>query len=85
MNIPNFDNTKAVDEKGEWTPNVLQMFSLLFEALKQTISENGVMLPQLPTSSITASNVLPGSFVYDSLTGTIKCNVGGSIKTVQTA
>ena len=85
MIIPNFDNTKAVDEKGEWQPNTLQMFSVLFSALQRTISNNGITLPQLPASQITTSNVTNGTIVYDSDNNLIKANVGGAIKTIQTS
>lgn len=59
----------------------------LNQALQDSISDNGFVMPSQPTSSIVnLSGMMPnGTIWYDQDTNELKANVNGSIVVIQTA
>jgi len=86
--IPTFTKQKAVDENGNFTPEMQQFFDILIGQLQSNISNDGIVLPQLPTSEINniaspsnANGKTNATLWFDSETGEFKGSVNGVVKT----
>jgi len=94
MIIPNFENTKVVDENGFLTPVWQLIFQQLITNLQGSLSDEGFLIPQQTTATITTlmtnfnASASPskyfGNSVYDSTVNKLKVNENGTIKTVVT-
>lgn len=86
MNLPNFINTKLVDENGYLTPEWSNILTQLITELQLNLSNEGYRLPQLKTAQITqltAPDKSLGNMVYDLTTNEMKVNINGVWKIVQ--
>ena len=86
MNIPNFINTKIVNENGELTETWRDVITQLFTQLQLNVSDEGFMIPNQPTANVSAlggtdSN---GAMLYDSDKNLFKGNVNGTFKQIIT-
>lgn len=87
MNIPNFDDIKPVDKEGNWTPSAKSMFTQLFSAIQNNLSQEGFKISQQPSANIAELNndKSTSALLYDSDTHELKINLNGEFKTIQTA
>jgi hypothetical protein len=85
MIIPNLPATKWVNEKGHLLPEIHGVLSQLTTQLQQFLSNEGYVVPQQPTTKITALNTTRsiGALLYDSTTNELKVNINGTFKVVQ--
>lgn len=86
MNIPNFMDAKFTEKDGTLTDEWRQMLGQLFAQLQGGLSDEGIKLPQQSASNIAqlAGSDTMGHLVYDSDTHTVKVNINGVFKTIQT-
>jgi hypothetical protein len=86
MKIPNFIDSKFVDENGSLTDTWRDILSQLFIELQKNTSVEGLVTPSQSSANITEleGKVPDGSFLYDSDTGALKVSIGGVFKTLQT-
>lgn len=85
MNIPNFIDTKIVDENGKLTNEFRQFFSQLIDQLQYNLSDEGYIIPSQNTVNINklnASNV-DNILLIDNDTNELKIKIGGIFRTVQ--
>lgn len=83
--IPNFSNTKAIDDKGNWTPEWANIMQQLISQLQLNYSNEGLKVPQQTTDVINDIGVLPntppkteGSLLVDSTTKELKLYIDGA-------
>lgn len=86
MNIPNFQNSKVVDEKGMLTAEWANIFQQLFTELQINVSNEGYKVPQQTTTTISTLNNTnsTSALIYDSTLDELKVNLNGVFKTIQT-
>lgn len=78
--IPNLQPSKWSLPNGELHPQQHGYMSNLNKTLQQTISNEGVKIPQLDTDSINKlvdPDKSTGNFIYDSTTHEMKVNING--------
>lgn len=90
MLIPSYVNSKIVDENGYLLPEWQQLFTQLITELQNNLSNEGYVLPRLPTSDINYLGSTPetlqksiGAMIYDSTTDEFKVNLNGVWRVVQ--
>lgn len=85
MMIPNYLNSKMVDEKGYLTAEWQNFFQQLISQLQGNLSDEGYKLPQQSTTIVdrldTAAST--GAILYDSTTDEAKVNIAGTFKVIQ--
>lgn len=92
MNIPNFENVRFVGRDGMLTDQWLLIIQQLITQLQTNLSNEGYLIPQLPTTTITdlqtqyAASANPsvyyGNLLYDSTTNQLKVNIAGTFKVI---
>jgi hypothetical protein len=84
MNTPNFQNTKFVDRSGYLTPEWQLILQQLFQELQKNTSNEGLFIPQQPTTTIAMLNTAAstGALLYDSTTDEAKVNIAGTFKVI---
>ncbi len=84
MNIPNFENIKFVDRNGYLTEEWQLILQQLFQALQKNVSDEGLFVPQQPTSVITSLNTAASksALLYDSTTDQLKVNISGTFQVI---
>jgi hypothetical protein len=85
MLIPNFINTKPVDENGNWTPEWANIMTQLLTQMQLNLSNEGFVMPKLTGTQIgylTDADKSNGALVQDSTDGSLKYNLNGAWKTV---
>lgn len=86
IDIPIFVESQVVDNNGYLTPIWRNIFISLFEQLQSNFSDEGLVVPSLPTDSIaqlTGSD--PFTLIGDSTLNLLKVNIAGTFKTVTTS
>ena len=86
MNIPNFINTRMVDDKGYLTPEWSNILTQLITELQLNLSNEGYRLPLVPTlqiNQLVAVEKSIGNMLYDSTTNEAKVNINGVWEVVQ--
>lgn len=93
MILPNFENTKLVDEKGYLTAEWQMILQAFFQTLQKNLSNEGFLIPQQSTATIsslqtqfnasTTPTVYYGDLLYDSTTDEFKVNIAGTFRVVQ--
>jgi hypothetical protein len=85
MKIPNLPNEKPIDEKGQWTASWSLWLQQFVGMLQKQLSDQGLCVPQQPTTIITQLNKSnnTGTLIYDSETQQFKGNVNGAFKVFQ--
>ena len=86
MNIPNFIDSKAVDEKGDFTEPWKHTLNQLFNELQTNMSNESHIVPSQDTSNITTLNVsdYAGGLIYNTDTKKLMVNIDGTFKEVVT-
>ena len=84
MNIPNFQNIQFVDRNGYLTDQWQLILQNLFQELQKNTSNEGLFVPQQPTTTITALNTAAstGALLYDSTTNHLKVNISGTFQVI---
>ena len=78
--IPNLQPTKWTTPNGDLHPQQHGYMSNLNTVLQQTISNEGIKVPQLDTANInklTDADKSTGNFIYDNTTHEMKVNING--------
>lgn len=86
MSIPNLQSQPMIDPKtGNTVTMWLGWFSQLTTVLQNILSDEGLLVPQQPTTNITILDNTKsiGRLVYDSTTNQLKININGTFKVVQ--
>lgn len=85
MLIPNFLDSKVIEEDGTLTNTWKQILSSLFAQLQRSISEEGVQIPSQSTENINkiSGTDTIGRLLYDSTTNELKININGEFKVIQ--
>ncbi len=84
MNIPNFINSRVIDENGYFTPEWRNLMTQMLTEQQINLGNEGYKIPQQPTTNInnlTDVDKSTASIVYDSTTNTFKGNEAGVWKT----
>lgn len=87
MIVPNLPKGPVVDNKGNMTELWELFFSQLITALQNNLSNEGIILPQQPTTNI-AKLTGPqsiGAVIYDNTLNVAKVNLNGTFKTITTS
>jgi hypothetical protein len=86
MNVPNFENIRAVDEKGMWTNDWRQLLTHLLQEMQSNLSDQGIFVPKLTATEIADLNTADSTaaMVYNTTTSKFMFNENGTFKTVQT-
>jgi hypothetical protein len=91
MNIPTFTHQKFVEDDGTLSAPVHTMFDVFFQQAQDNLSNDGLVVPSLPTSTInyiaspSNQNSKPnGTLWYDSETNQLKVKINGLVKVVTT-
>jgi hypothetical protein len=85
MNIPNFEDSKIVDENGRLTPVWRNILNQLFTELQTNASEEGLYVPVLSSQAIEQLESSTGALVYNSDTKKFMCCEDGAWKTITTS
>lgn len=87
MIIPNLPNAQMVDKNGNMMQVWQLFFSQLITALQNNLSNEGIILPQQPTTNIAllTSAQSIGAVIYDSTLDVAKVNLNGTFKTITTS
>jgi hypothetical protein len=82
MNIPNFIDSKVIDENGMLTDTWKQVFTQLFGSLQGGLSDEGIALPNQTTANIAiiADPNKSGATLYNETTNKVMCNFNGVFK-----
>lgn len=90
MLIPSYVNSKIVDDNGVLLPEWQQLITQLLTELQNNLSNEGYVLPRLPTNDINYLGSTPetleksiGAMIYDSITNEFKVNLNGTWHVVQ--
>lgn len=85
--LPSFQHEKLVDENGHLTDAWRDTFIQLFTFVNKNLSNQGFMIPQQETKTITdlGTTQATGAILYDSKTHTFKGNVNGVFKEFKTS
>jgi phage-related holin len=86
MSIPNFIDSKFVDENGNLTDTWKMILSQLFSHLQNNLSQEGIKVPQQTTSNIGILDNINslGALIYDKDTNELKVNINGTFKVIAT-
>lgn len=88
MIIPNLPSSqKITDKDGNLSAEWFQFFSSLVNALQQTISDEGILIPTQTAANITRLDTTKSArrLLFDSDNDVAKVNLTGTFKTIQTA
>lgn len=86
MNVPNYQNTQAVDKNGYFSSPWQMLLNQLLTQMQIALSDEGFVVPSQPASEITKlTNSSNGTLIYDSTNNLLKVNINGTFKTVTTA
>lgn len=82
MNIPN----PPIKEFSDVHPIIGNFISILIKQMKLNLSDEGLNIPNQPTTAIDQlTNTPNGSVIYDETTHEAKIKVNGTYKTITTA
>jgi len=85
MNIPNFIDSKIVEANGLLTAGWKFLFMQLFDQMHKNLSNEGFVIPSLPTTKIDKlSKSIDGTLIYDSTLGVLKIKQNGSFNIIST-
>jgi hypothetical protein len=91
MKIPPFTRYKFVENNGELSAAAEHMLDVFFQQAQENLSDDGLVVPSLPTSDInyisssSNQNARPnGTLWYDYLTNELKVKINGVVKIIQT-
>ncbi len=84
MNIPNFENIKFVDGRGYLTEQWQFILQQLFTQMQNNLSNEGLNVPQQPTTTINQlnTNASKGNLLYDDTTDELKVNIAGTFRVI---
>lgn len=84
MKIPNFENIQFVDRSGYLTPEWQLILQQLFQSLQKNVSDEGLFVPQQPTTIINQLNTAASTsaLLYDSTTNQLKVNISGTFQVI---
>lgn len=85
MNIPNYENVPVIEKGGVLTAAWSLILQQLISELQKNLSNEGYIVPQQPTATITMLNTTAstGALLYDSDTDELKVNIAGTFRVVQ--
>lgn len=91
IQIPNFLHSPVVEKREDgnyyFTSDWHNVMQQTFKQLQTNLSQEGVKIPQQPTTTIAQLNTSKsvGNLLYDSEAKTLMVNIDGTYKTVQTS
>lgn len=86
MNIPNFIETRVVDENGNWTQPWAFIMEQLLTQLQLNAGIEGLVIPNLTVDKVALlTESQNGALIYDSTNNQAKVNINGTFKVIQTA
>jgi hypothetical protein len=87
MKIPNFINTKIVNDKGELTESWKEVMTQLFTQLQLNVSDEGFMIPQQSSANVTTLGVpeSTGAVLYDYDKNLFNGNINGTFQQIITS
>ena len=80
IRIPNFANTKVIDEDGYFTEEWAQLFQQLLTQLQNNYNDEGLIVPNqtsVNVSYLTDANKSNGALLQNSDTGNLLFNING--------
>lgn len=86
MKIPNFIESKLVDETGKLSPVWRNIFMSLFDEMNKNLSDEGIKAPHQSTANIAVLNTpeSTGKFLYDTDKKKAFVNIDGTFKEITT-
>ena len=87
MNIPNFENSKVIDEKGHWTPQWANLIQILISELQNNVSNEGFFIPGQAATNIVKlnNNNSNRAILYDNDANSLIVSLNGVFKKIDTS
>lgn len=86
MNVPNYQNTQAVDKNGYFSSPWQMILNQLLTQMQNALSDEGFVVPSQSASEIAKLTNSPnGTLIYDSTNNLLKVKIGGTFRTVTTS
>jgi hypothetical protein len=87
MKIPQFNDSKIVDEKGNLNANWKNILISLLQQLQYNLSDEGYKIPMVTNAKLATLNNIKsnGALVYNSDTHELMINKNGTFKNVLTS